>query len=349
MVGGLAVLVVIAVSGTSDRYAAPALVLIAIFAFVVIAFGLSCARGGRAVPRRLRRRRGVWAGYGDGPRRLPRRRRDPRRPRRDLPTRARGARRLRAAAAHRAAGRRARGGACHLRAAPLNVLPGSVAERLKAGETTIADAYDDATVLFADLVGFTSLASTSAGRDGRAARPPVSGSTAWPKLMAGRRSRRSATRTWWSGASRRRALITRTRRGDGVGHAGRGDLLAASGPPRSAHRRPHRAGGRWGHRHDEVDLRPVGRDGQRREPAGSTGPGLGADERGPRLARAASSPNVGGRSTTRSWYVRMSRTGSKSWTGPRDAHDDPPMMLAGSIRLRGTASTSTWCRAASMS
>ena len=42
----------------------------------------------------------------------------------------------------------------------LNVLPGSVAERLKAGETTIADAYDDATVLFADLVGFTPLASS---------------------------------------------------------------------------------------------------------------------------------------------------------------------------------------------
>lgn len=40
----------------------------------------------------------------------------------------------------------------------LNVLPGSVAERLKGGETTIADAYEDATILFADLVDFTPLA-----------------------------------------------------------------------------------------------------------------------------------------------------------------------------------------------
>ena len=42
----------------------------------------------------------------------------------------------------------------------LNVLPESVAERLKDGETTIADGYDDATVLFADLVGFTPLAAS---------------------------------------------------------------------------------------------------------------------------------------------------------------------------------------------
>jgi class 3 adenylate cyclase len=41
----------------------------------------------------------------------------------------------------------------------LNVLPASIAERLKAGEKTIVDAFDDATVLFADLVGFTPLAA----------------------------------------------------------------------------------------------------------------------------------------------------------------------------------------------
>jgi class 3 adenylate cyclase len=39
-----------------------------------------------------------------------------------------------------------------------NVLPAPVAERLKAGEARIADRFDDATVLFADLVGFTELA-----------------------------------------------------------------------------------------------------------------------------------------------------------------------------------------------
>ncbi len=39
----------------------------------------------------------------------------------------------------------------------LNVLPRSIAPRLKAGESPIADAYDDATILFADIVGFTPL------------------------------------------------------------------------------------------------------------------------------------------------------------------------------------------------
>nr|WP_306239347.1 adenylate/guanylate cyclase domain-containing protein [Ornithinimicrobium cryptoxanthini] len=41
----------------------------------------------------------------------------------------------------------------------LNVLPAKIAQRLEAGETTIADWFDDTTVLFADLVGFTPLAT----------------------------------------------------------------------------------------------------------------------------------------------------------------------------------------------
>src|SRR6185436_13227928 len=40
-----------------------------------------------------------------------------------------------------------------------NVLPEPVAARLKAGEAPIADRFDHATVLFADLVGFTPLAA----------------------------------------------------------------------------------------------------------------------------------------------------------------------------------------------
>ena len=40
----------------------------------------------------------------------------------------------------------------------LNILPVPVADRLRAGEDTIADDVPDATVLFADLVGFTPLA-----------------------------------------------------------------------------------------------------------------------------------------------------------------------------------------------
>lgn len=41
----------------------------------------------------------------------------------------------------------------------LNILPKSVANRLKQGETTIADSFPDATVMFADLVDFTPMAS----------------------------------------------------------------------------------------------------------------------------------------------------------------------------------------------
>jgi adenylate cyclase len=41
----------------------------------------------------------------------------------------------------------------------LNVLPLAIANRLKDGETTIVDSLADATILFADVVGFTELAS----------------------------------------------------------------------------------------------------------------------------------------------------------------------------------------------
>lgn len=41
----------------------------------------------------------------------------------------------------------------------LNILPGPIAERLKNGETAIADSYAQATVLFADIVGFTSFSA----------------------------------------------------------------------------------------------------------------------------------------------------------------------------------------------
>lgn len=41
----------------------------------------------------------------------------------------------------------------------LNILPASIAERLKSGEHTIAEHFDNVTVLFADIVGFTELSS----------------------------------------------------------------------------------------------------------------------------------------------------------------------------------------------
>jgi class 3 adenylate cyclase len=41
----------------------------------------------------------------------------------------------------------------------LNILPGPVARRLKAGEAVIADEYSEVTILFADIVDFTGLAA----------------------------------------------------------------------------------------------------------------------------------------------------------------------------------------------
>lgn len=41
----------------------------------------------------------------------------------------------------------------------LNILPQAIAQRLKQGETTIADSFSDVTVMFADLVGFTKLST----------------------------------------------------------------------------------------------------------------------------------------------------------------------------------------------
>ncbi|MBW3667138.1 MAG: adenylate/guanylate cyclase domain-containing protein [Actinobacteria bacterium] len=42
----------------------------------------------------------------------------------------------------------------------LNVLPESIAQRLKDGEEVIADRFDDVTIVFADLVGFTPLSDS---------------------------------------------------------------------------------------------------------------------------------------------------------------------------------------------
>lgn len=41
----------------------------------------------------------------------------------------------------------------------LNILPASIADRLKSGEEGISDSYQNATILFSDLVGFTKMSS----------------------------------------------------------------------------------------------------------------------------------------------------------------------------------------------
>ncbi|MFO1459154.1 MAG: adenylate/guanylate cyclase domain-containing protein [Verrucomicrobiota bacterium] len=47
----------------------------------------------------------------------------------------------------------------------LSILPAPIADRLKKGENTIVDALDEATVLFADLAGFTELAARLAASE----------------------------------------------------------------------------------------------------------------------------------------------------------------------------------------
>jgi class 3 adenylate cyclase len=47
----------------------------------------------------------------------------------------------------------------------LNILPGEIAARLKNGEQEIADSFADVTVLFGDIVGFTSLSSKTSAAE----------------------------------------------------------------------------------------------------------------------------------------------------------------------------------------
>ncbi len=47
----------------------------------------------------------------------------------------------------------------------LNILPASIAERLKSGEEGISDSYQNATILFSDLVGFTKMSSGKSPED----------------------------------------------------------------------------------------------------------------------------------------------------------------------------------------
>ena len=68
----------------------------------------------------------------------------------------------------------------------LNILPSSIADRLKADSHTIADQFSSASILFADVVDFTPRAEAPrAGRGRRPPRPPVQ-----PLRHAGRALRR---------------------------------------------------------------------------------------------------------------------------------------------------------------
>ena len=113
----------------------------------------------------------------------------------------------------------------------LNVLPRSIAERLKETDGIIADAYPEVSVMFGDLVDFTELAErlpaervvdllTSSSRL----------STSWRRNEAWRRSRPSATRTWSLGGSPLGGRSCRRRGRHGPRHARCGRPGTRSGP-----------------------------------------------------------------------------------------------------------------------
>ena len=93
-----------------------------------------------------------------------------------------------------------------------NVLPDSIAERLKDSPERIAEQSDEVTVLFADLVGFTPLASSMERAHWSICSIASSRrSTHSSRNTASRRSRRSVTPTWRPAACPSRARATSRR------------------------------------------------------------------------------------------------------------------------------------------
>ncbi len=83
----------------------------------------------------------------------------------------------------------------------LNILPEAIADRLRGGEKLIADRFDDVTLLFADIVGFTAMSSAMSPQELVTVLNEVF--TVFDDLVErhdSRRSRRSATPTWSSAA-----------------------------------------------------------------------------------------------------------------------------------------------------
>jgi DNA-binding response OmpR family regulator len=90
-----------------------------------------------------------------------------------------------------------------------NILPAEIVTRLRNGESNIADHFDDATVIFADVVGFGKITARMKAFEIVACLNQCSvNSTSSPKMPGSKRSRRSATTTWQSAVCRRYAPIT---------------------------------------------------------------------------------------------------------------------------------------------
>ena len=154
----------------------------------------------------------------------------------------------------------------------LNILPRSIADRLKAQTQTIADQFSSASILFADVVDFTPLAERL---------PPAEVVGVLDHLFTPLRRARRAPRAREDQDDRRLLHGRRGRpftaarpctraRPDGAGHAG-GDGLGRRGRAsraRAARRNQLGTGHRGRDRPEAVPLRPLGRRGEHREPHG---------------------------------------------------------------------------------
>ena len=156
----------------------------------------------------------------------------------------------------------------------LNVLPGPIAERLKLENRPIADGFQDVSVLFADIVGFTKLSERLS-----------------PEALVGRLNQLFSA---FDDLLDRFKLEKIKTIGDaymvvgglngGKDHAlalaelaprharpHRGAAVRAARGLQRAHRHQHRARRRRRHRQEEVHLRRVGGHGEHREPHGVDG------------------------------------------------------------------------------
>ena len=94
----------------------------------------------------------------------------------------------------------------------LNVLPADIAQRLQSDPNAIADHFDDASILFADVVDFTrSRAGSTRARWSGFSIGSSRASTRSSTATTSRRSRRSATATWSLRVSPGSGRITHTR------------------------------------------------------------------------------------------------------------------------------------------
>ena len=145
----------------------------------------------------------------------------------------------------------------------LNILPRTIIERMRRGETVIADRVDEATILFSDLVDFTRLAARSCPRgDGRAARRGLRPVRRHRRCAGARKDQNDRRRLYGGGrgaGGARRPRRCDCRDGAANARCHRGGRPRPRGGFAAAHRCRHRRHYCRGDRDPEIPLRCLGR------------------------------------------------------------------------------------------